>query len=290
MRIRGVYTAMITPFRDGAVDYPALEALIEWQIKEGVDGLVPVGTTGESPTLEMEEHIKVIDFVCQKVNGRVQVIAGTGGNATQEAIELTQSAKKSGADATLQVTPYYNKPSQEGIYRHMGEISEKGGLPIILYNVPGRTGAHLELATVERIARNFSTAAIKEAAGSVDRVSALRQVCPELPVLSGDDGLTLPMIVLGATGVISVASNIVPRLMCELVDTALEGQLTASRALHDRLYDLFKHLFIETNPVPVKAAAADMKLIAEEYRLPLCPMSESNRAVLRKTLSALDLI
>lgn len=290
MIIQGVYSALVTPFANGSVDFTALGNMIEFQLANGIAGFVPVGTTGESPTLTTQEHISVIDFVCRKVDKRALVIAGTGANATQEAIELTKAAKNSGADATLQVTPYYNRPSQEGIFRHMAAIAEEGGLPLFLYNIPGRTGATLELQTVKRIFEAAPTVGIKEAAGSVERVSALKQICPQLAVVSGDDGLTLPMLSVGACGVISVASNVVPREMTDMVNAALKGDFQTALAIHNRLWDLFKHLFIETNPVPVKAALADMKQIFEEYRLPLCAMSDTNRATLRATLQELTLI
>lgn len=290
MNIRGVYTALVTPFRDGQIDYPAMQKLLEAQAANGVKGVIPLGTTGESPTLSMDEHIRLIDFVCRTVGGRMQVIAGTGANATEEAIELTCEAKKSGAHATLQVTPYYNRPSQEGIYRHMSAIAEQGGLPIMLYNIPGRTGTSLELSTVERMVKTLPIVAIKEAAGSVERVSGLKLLCPNLSVVSGDDGLTLPMLSLGADGVVSVASNILPAEMVRMVESALSGDFKTALSLHHKLYDLFKHLFIETNPVPVKTALAAMGWMEEEFRLPLCSMSEPNRAILMKTLVALRLV
>ncbi len=285
---KGTYTALATPFnRSGGVDFGCLKALVEQQIEGGVTGLVPVGTTGESPTLGVEEHRRVIETVTQAAKGRVQVIAGTGGNATDEAVELTRHAQQVGVDGTLQVTPYYNKPSQEGLYRHFSTVADLG-LPVVLYNVPGRSGAEIAVDTVVRLSRHPSVAAIKEAAGDATRVSAIHARC-KLDVLSGDDSLTLAMIALGAKGVISVASNIVPKDVSALVAAALSGDFEKALKLHNRLYPLFRDLFIDTNPVPVKAAMARVGLLEEIYRLPLCELSEANRAVLDATLSALGL-
>ena len=284
----GTYTAIVTPFnQDGSVDYVRFRELIDLQIAGGVAGIVPVGTTGESPTLTTEEHIEVIRVAAEHVAHRIQVIAGTGANATQEAIELTQAALDCGADATLQVTPYYNKPSPEGLYRHFSAIADLG-LPVVLYNVPGRTSRDIPIAVVKRLAAHPKVVAIKEAAGDVGRVSQVRAVC-ELEVLSGDDALTLPVISVGACGVISVASNVMPREMSELVKLALTGRIGEARALHERLMPLFTDLFIEVNPVPVKAALAMMGRIEEVYRLPLCEMAPENRERLQETLRRLDL-
>lgn len=285
----GTYTAIVTPFnRNGEVDYERYRELIERQIEGGVDGIVPVGTTGESPTLDTREHLRVIETTVDACDSRVQVIAGTGANSTAEAIELTLRAKELGVDASLQVTPYYNKPSQEGLYRHFSTIADLG-LPVVLYNVPGRSGREIAIDTVERLAKHTSVVAIKEAGGSVDRVSAIRNVC-DLAVLSGDDALTLPMMSVGAVGVISVASNVIPQPMTDMVHNVLEGQMGDAIALHRRYYPLFCDLFIETNPVPVKAALAMMGLIEEEYRLPLCSMDAQKKEQLAATLRALDLL
>ena len=284
MQLQGCYTAIVTPFRNGAVDYPAFKALVEEQIAGGVAGLVPVGTTGESPTLSHQEHNEVIEKCVEYVNGRCLVIAGTGANSTDEALELTQHAAKIGANATLQVTPYYNKPSSEGLYRHFSLIADQGGLPVVLYNVPGRSGRDIDLKTVQRLAANPNILAIKEAAGSVDRVSQILDVCPNLTVLSGDDSLTLPMMALGAKGVISVASNLVPAAISAMVGCALRGEWDQARAWHYKLYPIFRDLFVETNPIPIKAAMAMTGKIAEEYRLPLCEMSDANRAVLKAAM------
>ena len=288
MDMQGCYTALVTPFRDGEVDYAALGELVEAQIRAGVDGVVPVGTTGESPTLDFEEHPRVIRHVIEAVNGRCPVIAGTGGNSTKEAVKLTREAAEAGADASLQVTPYYNKPTQEGLYRHFATVADEGGLPVVLYNVPGRTGREIEVATVQRLAAHPRIAALKEAGGSVDRVSRTLLGCG-ITVLSGDDSLTLPMIAVGAKGIISVASNICPAEVTAMVHAALEGRWQEARDAHYRLYPLFRDLFIETNPIPVKAAMAMAGRIQEEYRLPLCPMSDANRGRLRETLRGIGL-
>lgn len=285
----GTYTALVTPFnRDNSVDYVKLRALVEWQIAEGVDGVVPVGTTGESPTLEYDEHHRVIGEVAQAAAGRIKVIAGTGANSTAEALMLTREALAQGVDATLQVCPYYNKPNQEGLYRHFSTIADLG-LPVVLYNIPGRSGREIALDTVARLAGHGKIVAIKEAGGSVERVSAILDACG-LTVLSGDDMLTLPMMSVGAQGVVSVASNLVPRLVGDLVRAATRGDLAAAGCLHARLYHLFRDLFIDTNPVPVKCAMAMTGRIEEVYRLPLCETSDKVRQQLRQTLRELQLI
>ena len=283
MELRGVYTALVTPFRNGKVDYPALKSLIENQISGGVAGLIPVGTTGESPTLDYKEHSEVIAFTVECAAKRCQVIAGTGANSTAEAVKLTQEAKVIGADATLQVTPYYNKPTPEGIYRHFSTVADTVGLPVVMYNVPGRAGVPIPVDVVARLADNANVVGIKEAAGSVDRVSRILDVC-ELDVLSGDDSLTLPMMSVGAKGVVSVASNLIPGELVQMVDLALSGDFGAAKKLHRKYYRLFCDLFIESNPIPVKAAMAMKGLLAEEYRLPMCEMSDAHRETLRETL------
>ena len=285
----GTYTALVTPFnRDGSVDYVKLRALVEWQIAEGVDGVVPVGTTGESPTLEYDEHHRVIEEVAQAAAGRIKVIAGTGANSTAEALMLTREALAQGVDGTLQVCPYYNKPNQEGLYRHFSTIADLG-LPVVLYNIPGRSGREIAVETVARLAGHGKIVAIKEAGGSVERVSAILDACG-LTVLSGDDMLTLPMMSVGAQGVVSVASNLVPGLVGDLVRAATRGDLAAAGCLHARLYHLFRDLFIDTNPVPVKCAMAMTGRIEEIYRLPLCETSDKIRQQLRQTLRELQLI
>ncbi len=289
MKLQGVYTALVTPFRDGKVDYETLAALVERQIAAGVAGMIPVGTTGESPTVNVEEHLEIIRFVAEKANRRCQIIAGTGANSTEEAIRLTKAVEDMPVDATLQVTPYYNKPSSEGLYRHFVATAECTKLPIILYNVPGRTGKEIPLDVVKRLASHPQVAAIKEAGGSVERVNAIRNMC-DLTVLSGDDSLALPMMSVGATGVISVLSNVAPAPYVEMCRLALANDFAAAYEIHKRFYPLAHDLFLEANPIPVKAALADMGLIAEEYRLPLCEMGAANREILRATLRKLQLI
>ncbi len=288
MHFKGAYTAIVTPFTArGAVDKKALQNLVELQIEGGIDGIVPVGTTGESPTLSHEENNRIIELVIKFAKGRCRIIAGTGSNATSEAIAMTKRAKKAGADATLQVVPYYNKPTQEGLYRHFRAIAEKGGLPIFIYDIPGRTGVGISNETILRLRTELPRKIIglKEATGSVDRVSQLRALIdPDFTILSGDDSLTLPMMAVGAEGVISVASNILPREVTSMVHAALEGDITGAQRMHGSLMPVFKNLFIETNPIPVKAALAMKRLIKEVYRLPLCPMNPENRARLKKTL------
>ncbi len=282
----GTYTAIVTPFKNGKIDDAALERLVESQIKGGVDGIAPAGTTGESSTLSYEENIEVVARAVKFARGRIKIMAGTGANATNEAIYLTQAAEKVGADASLQVAPYYNKPTQEGLYQHFQAIARATKLPIVLYSIPGRCGVEIGIETVRRLAHDCKNiVAIKEAGGSCDRVSQLRAALgPKFVILSGDDSLTLPFMSVGAQGVVSVASNVMPREVSEMVKLFLAGNAAAALRLHEKLYPLFKNLFIETNPIPVKAALAMMKLISEEYRLPLVPMDPKNRAVLRAAM------
>lgn len=291
MKLQGTITAMVTPFdAQGAVDYGALKDFVEWQCLNGVEGICAVGTTGESPTLSHQEHHKVIEKTIEYAAGRVKIIAGTGANATAEAVSLTQAVLAAGgADATLQVTPYYNKPNPEGLYRHFMTVADLG-LPVILYNVPGRSGKEIPLDVVARLAAHPHIVAIKEAAGSVERVSALQRLCPDLTVLSGDDALTLPMISVGASGVISVASNVIPREMSDFVRLALAGDMAGARAYHAKYWKLFHDLFIDTNPVMVKEALALMGRTARVFRLPLCETTDANRATMRETLAALGLL
>lgn len=288
----GTYTAIVTPFSNGEVDEQAFVKLIEWQIKGGVDGIVPVGTTGESPTLDFEEHNRVIALAVRAARGRIKVLAGTGANSTDEAIHLTVAAEEAGADGSLQVAPYYNKPTQEGLYRHFKAIADETSLPIVLYSIPGRCGIEISVDTCKRLAHACKNViGIKEAGGTPERVSQLRAaIGPKFLILSGDDSLTLPFMALGAKGVISVASNVAPREVSRMVNAALKNRTEEAEKLHYKLYPLFKNLFIETNPIPVKAALAMMGRIPEEYRLPLCEMSGSNRKVLAKTLKELRLI
>jgi 4-hydroxy-tetrahydrodipicolinate synthase len=288
----GTITALVTPFRNDQFDEPAFTRLIETQIAGGVDGIVPVGTTGESPTLDHAEHIRVIELAAHVAAGRVKVIAGTGSNSTAEAVQLTVEAEKVGADAALLVAPYYNKPSQQGLFLHFGKIAEATKLPIILYSIPGRCGVEIAVDTVARLAAAYpSIVAIKEAGGTVERVSALRAALPvTFDILSGDDSLTLPFIAAGAVGVISVASNLIPAEVAGLVRAALSGDFTVARREHFRLYPLFKDLFIEPNPVPVKHALALRDEMLPDVRLPLCAMSVPAAEKLEATLRNLNLI
>jgi 4-hydroxy-tetrahydrodipicolinate synthase len=288
----GTYTALITPFRDGQVDYDGFRKLIEAQIAGGVDGIVPVGTTGESPTLSHDEHRDVIKAAVDIAAGRVKVVGGTGSNSTDEAIGLTQDAEKAGADGALIVAPYYNKPSPEGLYRHFRAIAENTKLPIILYSIPGRCGIDIGVPVVARLAKDCpNIVAIKEAGGTVERVSQLRQAVPDtFEIISGDDSLTVPFISVGAVGVISVASNVAPGPVSELVRAAREGQMARAEQLQRRLYPLFKNLFIESNPAPAKYALNLIMGLSPELRLPLVEMSDESRQLVRATLADLGLL
>ena len=282
----GTYTAIVTPFSAGEIDYPALKRLIDLQVRAGVDGIVPVGTTGESPTVSYEEHIQIIASSVKYAAGRVKVVAGTGGNSTKEAVYLTQEAEKAGADASLQVAPYYNKPTQEGLFQHFIEVARNTKLPILLYSIPGRCGVEIGVETVKRLVSECKNiVGIKEAGGNPDRVSQLRAALgSRFVILSGDDSLTLPFMAVGAQGVISVVSNIIPRQIAQMVRAFADGDLKAALKIHEKYYPLFKDLFIETNPVPIKAALAMTGQIKEDYRLPLVPMNPKNREQLQASL------
>jgi 4-hydroxy-tetrahydrodipicolinate synthase len=286
MQFTGTYTAIVTPFQNGQIDEPALERLIKSQIKAGVDGIVPVGTTGESATLDYEEHIRVIALSVKFAHGKIKVMAGTGGNSTKEAIYLTQEAEKAGADASLQVAPYYNKPTQEGLFQHFHAVARSTKLPIILYSIPGRCGVEIGVDTTDRLAHDsVNIVGIKEAGGNPDRVSQLRAVLGhKFTILSGDDALTLPFMAVGAHGVVSVASNIIPREVAHMVRAYTTGNHTLALKLHEKYYAIFKDLFIETNPAPVKAALSMMGMMEDEFRLPIVPISAASRDKLRKTL------
>ena len=285
MYFSGVYTALVTPFTaDGEVDFQCLEALVEFNIAGGVDGIVPVGTTGESPTLRPEEHLKVIETVVAKAAGRCKTIAGTGANSTAEAVELTEAAKAFGIDGTLQVTPYYNKPNASGLVQHFAAVADIG-VPVVLYNVPGRSACEIPLEVVAELAQHPDVVSVKEAAGSVQRVTDIKKLC-DIEVLSGDDALTLPMIKEGACGVISVASNIIPAEVVALVRAALDGDFETAQALNDKYAKVFDDLFIDTNPIPVKAAMAMKGLLEEVYRLPMCSTTDENKAVLKASLES----
>lgn len=289
----GAHTALITPFQeDGSLDEAALSRLVESQVAAGISGVIPVGTTGESPTLSHEEHAKVIEITVKAAAKRILVIAGTGSNATTEAVELTKEAEKLGADASLQVAPYYNKPSAEGLYRHFRKVADSVAIPIVLYSIPGRCGIEIPVSVVVRLAADCpNIVAIKEAGGSVERVNQLRAALPEsFQILSGDDSLTLPFMASGAVGVISVASNIIPAEVQGLVETFLQGDLTKAQELHARYYPLFRDLFIEPNPVPIKTALAAKAICGGNVRLPLCEMTDPNRDVLMKTLRSIGIL
>jgi len=283
--LKGSFVAIVTPFKGGEVDYAKLSELVEWHVESGTHGIVPCGTTGESPTLSHDEHAKVVTHVIKTVNGRVPVIAGAGSNSTREAIWLTKHAKECGADAVLSITPYYNKPTQRGLIEHYRAITSAVNIPLVMYNVPGRTGVKMAPETVAELSKIPTIVAIKEACGSLEQVCEILSLC-DITVLSGDDSLTFPMMAVGATGVISVAANVIPKDMAALVDAANNGNHDEAKALHYKYWRLFKDLFIETNPAPVKTAMGMMGLIEPEVRLPLCPLSDKNAATLRTTLEA----
>jgi 4-hydroxy-tetrahydrodipicolinate synthase len=288
----GCGTALVTPFKaDGRLDEAALQRLVDFQIREGIDFLVPCGTTGESATMTMAEHLRVVEIVVQCANGRVPVVAGAGGNDTAHVIEMAKRVEALGVDGLLSVTPYYNKPTQEGLFQHYRALTEAVNLPIIVYNVPGRTSTNLLPDTVVRLSAIDNIIGIKEACGDINQITELAMKIPAgFKLFSGDDALILPIIALGGGGVISVISNQAPKMMAELTRLCLEGQLGAARTLQRKLYSLMKLNFIETNPIPVKAGLAMMGLIEESYRLPLVPMNEENRRKLRNAMAELKLI
>ena len=286
----GSLVALVTPFANGRVDYAVIERLVDWQIEQGTDGLVPVGTTGESPTVDVAEHEKIIATVVKRAAGRVPVIPGTGANATAEAIELTKFAKDVGATATLQVCPYYNKPTQEGLYRHFAAIAEAVDLPQVLYNIPGRTGVTMSAETVARLAKLPQIVAIKEATGSMDQTSDILSRC-DITVLSGDDSLTLPLMALGAKGVISVVANLVPQDCKRLTDALLRSDFAAARTVHQKLFGLCRAMFIETNPIPIKTAMKWAGLLeSDEKRLPLTDLSPASAETLRRAMKDYGLL
>ena len=287
----GVLTAMVTPFKEGEVDWTGLDSFTEWQIQEGVQGLVPVGTTGESPTLNHEEHLQVVQRVVDKTAGRVPVIAGTGSNSTREAVAMTQMAHKAGVDGMLVVTPYYNKPSQEGLFQYFGAIAEETDKPIVLYSIPGRCVIEIGIDTLVRLREKYPHVNyIKEAGGKTERVCEIRQALgDEMTILSGDDSLTLPFMSVGAKGVISVASNLKPRAVVKMVQAALENDMMKASALNEQLYALFVNLFVEPNPVPVKTAMRDAGLIeTADVRRPLCSISVPNYELITETVNTLN--
>jgi 4-hydroxy-tetrahydrodipicolinate synthase len=286
----GMHTALITPFRDGQVDEKALRGLVERQITAGVDGLIPCGSTGESATLSHLEHRRVVEMVIEFAAGRVSVIAGTGSNSTREAIELTMHAKEAGAQGALLLSPYYNKPTQEGIYAHYAAIAHETGFPIIVYNVPGRTSSNISAETVGRLARLENIVGIKEASGNLDQMAhVIAASPPEFAVLSGDDALTLPLLSIGGKGVISTSANVAPAPMRELVERFQAGDVSGARELHYRLLPLFDVLFCETNPIPVKAASAALGWCSDEIRLPLTRLADANLERLKVVLKDLGI-
>ncbi len=290
--IGGAIVAIITPFRDGKLDEEALKGLIEWHIKSGTHCIVPCGTTGESATLSHEEHMRVVELTIETVNGRVPVIAGTGSNSTEETVMLTKHAKKAGADAALVITPYYNKPSQEGLFQHFETVAAECKFPMILYNVPGRTGVNMLPQTVARCAKNRYVVGIKEATGNLNQVSEVIRLCPKkFIVLSGDDFTAFPTMAIGGKGVISVASNLMPKEMAAMMNAYNDGKLDRARQLHYRMFPLFAALFYESNPVPAKTALELMgRIPSSEVRQPLYKMSEANIERLKEVMKALKLI
>ena len=289
MELQGSFVAVVTPFANGEVDYEALDRLVEYHIENGTDGIVPCGTTGESPTLSHEEHEQVIERVIKQANGRVPVIAGTGSNNTAEAVRLTRFAEKAGADAALLISPYYNKPEPEGMFRHFKAIADSADIPQVLYNVPGRTGRTITIETVERLAEIPNIVAIKEASLSIEFATEIARNT-DMTILSGEDSFTYPLMAVGAKGVISVVANIAPKLMKKLTASYLAGDYEEARKMHLYLYPLCKAVFIETNPIPVKAGMAMMGLIGDEIRLPLSPLSKGKEPTLQKVLEEYELL
>lgn len=286
----GAMVALVTPFQDGEIDFQTLDELVNFQLENGIDGIVPVGTTGESPTLSHEEHKQVIERVVKDVGGQVPVIAGAGSNSTAEAIELTAFSKKVGADATLQVCPYYNKPTQEGFYQHFRTIAKEVDLPIVLYNIPGRCGAGMTPETIARLAELENIVAVKEATGSMDQASEIAMRC-DITIISGDDSLTLPLASVGGKGVISVVANVVPADVKAMTDLILEGDLVSARQWHKKLFALSKNMLtLATNPIPIKAAMAMLNMASDELRLPMTPLEEGKKAVLEQTLKDYGLL
>jgi 4-hydroxy-tetrahydrodipicolinate synthase len=289
---KGSITAIVTPFKNGQVDEKKFRELIEFQIKHGTSGIVPCGTTGESATLNFEEHDCVIEIAIEQVKKRVPVIAGTGSNSTEEAIMLTKHAAKAGADASLQVSPYYNRPTQKGLYLHFKAIADAVEIPIILYNIASRTGVNIEPETIAQLAKDCKNiVAVKEASGSLDQMSRVKALCPaSFELLSGDDSLTLPVLSIGGTGIISVVSNIIPKDMADMVAAFEKGDIKKAQSLHYKMLPLIKAIFIETNPIPVKTAMGLMGLCEPDLRLPMCPMSPENLEKLKKALKDYGLL
>jgi 4-hydroxy-tetrahydrodipicolinate synthase len=289
---QGSFVAMVTPFRNGQVDEAKLRELVEFHVANGTDGLVPCGTTGESPGLNHDEHHRVVEIVIEAARGRIRVVAGTGSNSTAEAIELTKHAERAGAAGALVVNPYYNKPTQEGLYRHFRAVAESVAIPIVVYNIQSRTAVNVETDTLARLARDVrNVVGVKEASGSLDQMSQVIAACgPDFSVLSGDDNITLPLLAIGGSGVISVIANIVPREIADLVHAALDGDWKRARDLHYRLFPLARAAFLETNPIPIKEAMAMAGMLEPEFRLPMCRMSDANREKLRAILKSYALV
>lgn len=287
----GVYTAIITPFKKGKVDYDAYGALIENQYKNGVNGIVPCGTTGESPTLSYEEHEQVIEFAVKASKGKMKVLAGTGSNSTEEAIHFTQFAKKIGCDGALVVSPYYNKPTQKGLYLHFKTIADTVDIPIVVYNIAGRTAVNVEPATMQKLCKDCKNIiGVKESSGSLEQMSSIKLLCPEIEMLSGDDALTLPLMSIGGQGIISVLSNIVPSEVVALVKAFESGNIKEAIKQHYKIFPLIKAMFFETNPIPVKTAAAMLGMCELELRLPMCEMEEANKLKLEKAMKDFGLL
>jgi 4-hydroxy-tetrahydrodipicolinate synthase len=289
---QGSFVAMVTPFRNGSVDEAKLRELVEFHITNGTDGLIPCGTTGESPSLNHDEHRRVVEVVIETARGRIRVVAGTGSNSTAEAISLTKHAERAGAAGALVVNPYYNKPTQEGLYRHFRAVAESVAIPILVYNIQSRTAVNVETDTLARLVRDAkNVVGVKEASGSLDQMSQVIQACgPDFSVLSGDDNITLPLLAIGGSGVVSVIANIMPRETADLVHAALDGDWKRARDLHYRLFPLARAAFLETNPIPIKEARAMAGMIEPEFRLPMCRMGDANREKLRAILKTYALI
>jgi len=289
---QGSFVAMVTPFRNGKVDEAKLRELVEFHVTNGTDGLIPCGTTGESPTLSHDEHHRVVELVIEAARGRIRVVAGTGSYSTSDAIEMTKHAERAGAAGALVVNPYYNKPTQEGLYRHFRAVAESVAIPILVYNIQGRTAINVETDTMARLAHDVkNVVGVKEASGSLDQMSQVIAACgPDFSVLSGDDNITLPLLAIGGSGVVSVIANIVPRETADLVHAALEGDWKRARDLHFRLFPLARAAFLETNPIPIKEAMAMAAMLEPEFRLPMCRMSDANREKLRAILKPYGLI
>jgi len=291
-RFQGSFVAMVTPFRNGKVDEAKVRELVEFHTSHGTNGVIPCGTTGESPALSHDEHRRVVELVVEAAQGRIPVIAGTGSNSTAEAIDLTRHAERAGAAGALVVNPYYNKPTQEGLYRHFRAVAESVAIPILVYNIQSRTAVNVETATLERLVRDArNVVGVKEASGSLDQMSQVVAACgPDFSVLSGDDNLTLPLLAIGGHGVISVIANIVPRETAEMVHAALDGDWKRARELHYKLFPLARAAFLETNPIPIKEAMAMASMIEPEFRLPMCRMGDANRERLRAILKSYALV